>query len=280
MPKNAWLLAVLGLVVAAVPTSADEWSHRYTVSGRPDVQIKTGDGAVRVETGAGTAVEVVVTSEGWTIGEGGVTVIESQTGNRVSVEVREPRGHWTGRHSLRLAVRMPSEADLAVQTGDGPIDVQPVHGKVTLSTGDGPIATQGLTGELRLSTGDGSIKAVGLEGRVHASSGDGSLNVRGRFDALNLSTGDGSIDAAAESGSKVAEPWSLSSGDGGVVLRVPDGLSADVEAHSGDGSVDVGGAGVTITGHISENHVRGKLGAGGPLLRLHTGDGSIRLLKL
>jgi hypothetical protein len=279
MPRSAWLFAVACLVGAAAPSFADEWSHKYAVSGRPDVQLKTGDGAVRVETGAGSEVEVVLTTEGWKIGEGGVTVTESQAGNRVSIEVREPHGHWAGHHRIRLAVRMPREADLAIQTGDGSIDVQPVSGRVSLSTGDGPIAAEGLKGELRLQTGDGSIKAEGLDGRLSASSGDGGLSVRGRFDALELRTGDGHIDAAAERGSKVAGPWSLSSGDGSVVLRVPDDLSADVEANSGDGSINLGAA-VTVSGTVSTNHVRGKLGAGGAPLRLHTGDGSIRLEKL
>lgn len=149
----------------------------------------------------------------------------------------------------------------------------------TLSTGDGAITAQGLKGDLRLHTGDGSIKAEGLDGRLQGDTGDGSMTVRGRFDALDLRTGDGHIDAAAERGSKVAQPWSLSSGDGGVVLRVGDDLSADVEARSGDGHVELG-APVTVTGSVERNHVRGKLGAGGAPLRLHTGDGSIRLERL
>jgi hypothetical protein len=273
------LLFAAACLVAAAPAFSDEWSHRYTVAGRPDVQLKTGDGSVRVETGTGQDVEVVLTTEGWTIGEGGVTVTESQTGNRVSVAVREPHGSWSGRRTIRLVVRMPREADLAVQTGDGPIDAQPVAGKVSLTTGDGSITAQGLKGEIRLQTGDGSIKADGLDGRLQASTGDGSMNLRGRFDGLELTTGDGHIEAAAEAGSKVAQPWSLSSGDGSVVLRVPADLSADVEAHSGDGHIELGAA-VAVTGAVSTHDVRGKLGAGGAPLRLHTGDGSIRLQKL
>jgi hypothetical protein len=263
----------------AAPAFSDEWSRRYTVAGRPDVQLKTGDGSVRVETGTAKDVEVVVTTEGWKIGEGGVTVTESQAGDRVSVAVREPQGHWSGRHAIRLVVRMPREADLAVQTGDGPIDAQPVSGKVSLTTGDGPITAQGLRGEIRLQTGDGPIKAAGLDGRLKASTGDGSMELRGRFDGLELSSGDGHIDAAAEAGSKVAQPWSISTGDGGVVLKVSDDLSADVEAHSGDGSIELGAA-VAVTGTVNGHNVRGKLGAGGAPLRLHTGDGSIRLQKL
>jgi hypothetical protein len=276
MSRNALLVAVTCVLGAAAPAVAEEWSHQYAVKGRPEVRLKTDDGSVRVETGTGSEVAAVVTTEGWRIGSGEVTVTESQTGDRVSIEVHVPRGHWFGRHSVRLVVRMPREADLDVQTGDGGVDVQPVSGKVSLSTGDGHVTAQGLHGDLRLHSGDGSIKAEGLEGRLQADTGDGGMDVRGRFDALDLRTGDGHIAASAERGSKVATPWSLSSGDGGIVLHVPDDLSADVEAHTGDGHIELGAA-VTVSGTVERNNVHGKLGAGGGSLKLHTGDGSIRL---
>ena len=105
------------------------------------------------------------------------------------------------------------------------------------------------------------------------------MNVRGRFDALDLRTGDGGIEAAAEPGSKVEAPWSLRSGDGSITLRLPEGLGAELDAHTGDGGIVLDKP-VTVTGTISENTVRGKLGPGGLPLRIHTGDGSIRLLGL
>ena len=101
------------------------------------------------------------------------------------------------------------------------------------------------------------------------------MDVRGRFDVLELRTGDGGIEAAAEPGSRVEAAWSLSSGDGGITLRLPEGLGADVDAHTGDGGIVLDKP-VTVTGTISQNAVRGTLGAGGLPLRIHTGDGSIR----
>ena len=280
MPKCAWRAAVACVLGVAVTASADEWSHRYTLKGRAELLLRSDDGSVRVETGDRTDVEAVVTTVGWRIGNGEVTVTDSQTGDRVSIEVRVPR-HWhmTGHRKVELLVRIPREADLDVQTGDGSVDVGALSGKIAVSTGDGPVRVEGLRGEIRLHTGDGPIKASGLEGRLRADTGDGSMDVRGRFDALDLRTGDGQIEAAVERGSKVGEAWSLRSGDGGIVLRVPDDLSADVEAHTGDGHIDLG-APVTVSGGVSQSDVRGKLGAGGAPLRLQTGDGSIRLQRL
>ncbi len=270
------------LVLAAASAGADDWSRQYTVKGRPELRLATDDGSIRVEVGTGSQIEASVTTEGWKIAPGEVTIRESQSGDQIAIEVRLPQRSYSsdyGRRSVKLVVRVPAAADLDLRTGDGSVDVEPVTGRVTIATGDGSITVAGLRGEIKLHTGDGSIKATGLEGRLRADTGDGSMNVRGRFDALDLRTGDGSIAAEVEQGSKVAEGWSLSSGDGGITLRLPEDLGAELDAHAGSGDVTVE-APVTVTGTVSESSVRGTLAGGGGRLRVHTGDGSIHLKRL
>jgi hypothetical protein len=270
------------LVVTVSSASADDWSRQYSVKGRPELRLATDDGSVRVEAGEGPQIEAQVTTVGWKIAPGEVTVTESQTGDKVVIEVRLPQRHSffdLGRRSVKLLVRVPREADLDIRTGDGAVNVEPINGRVNISTGDGSITVAGLHGEMRLHTGDGAIRATGLEGRLQADTGDGSMNVRGRFDRLDLHTGDGHIDAEVERGSKVSDGWSLTSGDGGITLRLPEDLGAELDAHAGDGSI-VLDAPVTVTGTISASAVRGKLAGGGGPLRMHTGDGSIRLQRL
>jgi Putative adhesin len=270
------------LLLVASSAAAEDWSRQYTVKGRPELRLTTDDGSVRVEVGTGPQIEALVTTEGWKIGPGEVTITESQAGDRVAIEVRLPQRHSAfdlGRRSVKVVVRVPREADLDVRTGDGGVDVGAIAGRVTVTTGDGGITAAGLRGQIRLQTGDGSIRATGLEGRLQAGTGDGHLNVRGRFDGLDLRTGDGQIDAEVERGSKVAEAWSLSSGDGGITLRLPEDLGADLDARAGDGRI-VLEAPVTVTGTISESAVRGKLAGGGGSIRVHTGDGSIHLQRL
>jgi DUF4097 and DUF4098 domain-containing protein YvlB len=259
-------LAGLALVaLVATPARADEWTHQYPVKGRPDVHVKIDDGSVRIETGAASQVDARVTTKGWRIGPGEVTVTESQTGDRVDLEVRRPKGNGSGmsNRSIEIVLSLPKEADLAV------------------STGDGSISAEGLQGEIRLHTGDGSIRATGLAGRLKADTGDGSVTVRGRFDVLELRTGDGTIDAAAEAGSRVESAWSLHTGDGSITLRLPEGLGADLDAQTGDGSISIDKSiGVSVSGTIREHSVRGPMGPGGPPLKIYSGDGSIRLSGL
>jgi DUF4097 and DUF4098 domain-containing protein YvlB len=280
--RVAWVAGLALAVLVASPARGDEWSHQYPLKGLPQLHVKTDDGSVRIETAAGSEIDARVTTVGWRIAPGEVTITESQAGDRVDIAVRLPKVHngfGTGHRSISVTLRVPKQADLDVHTGDGSIEVQPVSGHLDLSTGDGSITADGLQGGIRLHTGDGSIRATGLAGRLEADTGDGHMNVRGRFDALVLRTGDGGIEAAAEPGSRVEAEWSLSSGDGGITLRLPEGLSADIDAHTGDGGIVLEKP-VTVTGSISKNAVRGKLGDGGLPLRIHTGDGGIRLQGL
>jgi len=280
--RVAWMSGLALVALAASPARGDEWTHQYPLKGRPELHVKTDDGSVRIETGTGSEIDARVTTVGWRVAPGEVTITESQTGDRVEIEVRLPKDHHgfgSGHRAVNVNLRVPKEADLTVHTGDGSIEVQPVSGQIDLSTGDGSITADGLQGGIHLHSGDGSIRATGLAGRLEADTGDGHMDVRGRFDALDLRTGDGGIEATAEAGSRVEAAWSLSSGDGGITLRLPDGLAADIDAHTGDGGIVLDKP-VTVTGTISRNTVRGQLGAGGLPLRIHTGDGSIRLLGL
>lgn len=279
--RGAWLTGVAVAALAAGPARGDEWSHRYPLSGRADLQVKTDDGSVRVETHDAREIAARVTTEGWRIAPDEVTITESQVGDRVQIEVRLPRNRTEGsgkRRSLEVLVTVPKQADIDVRTGDGSVHVQPVSGRLSVSTGDGAIRVEGSQGEIRLHTGDGSIQASGLDGRLKADTGDGRLSVEGRFEALELRTGDGGIEADVAPGSKLATAWSLSSGDGGITLRIPDGFGAELDAQSGDGGVTLDKP-ITVSGTITRSSVRGTLGPGGLPLKIYTGDGSIKLLR-
>jgi hypothetical protein len=217
-----------------------------------------------------------VTTSGWRIAFGEVTIIESQTGDRRDRCAAADNAR--DRAPLVAVLCLPKGGRPEVHTGDGSIDVEPVSGRISLSTGDGSITTDGLKKNIRLHTNDGSIRATNLSGRLKADTK--RLHERpGRFDVLDLRMGDGGIDAAAESGFKVEAAWSLRSGDGSIILRVPDNLNADLDAHTDDGSISLNMP-VTVSKTIRKNAVRNPLGPDSPPLQIYTNDGSIRLTKL
>ena len=269
-------------IVATAPVHAEEWNKTYKVSGRPTLRVTTNDAHVDLYNSDNGQIEARVTTNGWPIGDRGVRITESQNGNDVSLGVRIPSFHWSfgwNSRSVRIELRVPREADFDVETGDGSVTSQAFHGQLRISTGDGNIEVNGLTGQVRLHSGDGHIRGTDFDGTLRADSGDGRIDVRGRFDTLTIESGDGSVTAEAAQGSKIASDWSLRSGDGSVTVRLPDGLNADLDAHTGDGHITLDFP-VTVQGSLSGSTIRGKIGTGGPPLVVHTGDGSIHISKL
>ncbi|MDQ2711277.1 MAG: DUF4097 domain-containing protein [Acidobacteriota bacterium] len=256
-------IQLLVIAFAACPCGtaarADDWSKRWSVSGKPELRISTGDASVTIEVGSANEIEAVVKTRGVSIGEAGVKIDDHQDGNRVELEIRERSSHFSfGMHSVELRVRVPKELTANVHTGDGSIKLS------------------GLHGSLQVNTGDGSVQGDDLDGALDARSGDGSMHVRGRFDSLQIRTSDGSVDVQAASGSQMHSDWRVETGDGSVRLGVPHNLSANVQLKTGDGSIHVD-LPLTVEGTKGEHDVRGKLNGGGPFLDVRTGDGSISL---
>jgi hypothetical protein len=290
------------LLVAALlapKVQAEEVVKSHTVSGRASVHVDTNDGGVRVTTSDSKQVEFRVEYSGYELNKN-LHVESRQDGDKVELTARIT-GHWGfswGHNSrnLHIEVRMPRDADLQVETGDGSVQAESIHGTVNVHTGDGSvkanslagtidlhtndgsIAVDNLKGDIRLRTGDGSIEAHDIDGKVEADSGDGHIRLAGRFDALNIKTGDGSVDTRILPGSKMASSWSIRTGDGSVDIVLPGDFQANIDATTGDGHISLG-IPVTVEGTFSKSAIHGKMNGGGQPLTIHTGDGSIRLSK-
>ena len=281
------LLGISALLAAAA----------FAPAGRAE---ETNDGSVRIITAPGIkTVEFHVDYQGYELNRN-LHIDSRQDGDRVEITARIT-GRWGfsfghNLRKLRIEARMPREADLDVQTGDGSVETQAldgslhvhtgdgavrseaVTGSVDIYTGDGSITLDGAKGDTRLRTGDGHIEARQVDGKVDATSGDGHITIAGRFDVLSIKTGDGSINASAAPGSKVAASWSIHTGDGSVDLTLPADLQADIDASTRDGHISLG-IPVTVEGTFSNSQIHGKMNGGGQAVSVHTGDGSIRLRK-
>lgn len=303
-PKTGVRLGLAGaglllMALCAPGSRAEDVVKSYAVSGRANVRVDTNDGSVHVTAGDNRQVEFRVEYQGYVLGKD-LKIDSHQDGNKVELTARLT-GHWGfswGHNSrnLHIEVRMPREGDLSVETGDGAVQADSIHGTVNVHTGDGSvkanslngtidlhtsdgsITVDSLKGDIRLRTGDGSIEARDLDGKVDADTGDGHIRLIGRFDALGIKTGDGSVDARVLPGSKMASSWTIRTGDGSVDIVLPADFQANIEATTGDGHISLG-VPVTVEGTFSKSEIRGKMNGGGQQLTIHTGDGSIRLSK-
>lgn len=260
--------------------------RRFTVSGSPAVRVATFDGNIRIQSWDKPDVLVEIEKRGPTresINE--IEIKSSQDGDAVVVEALKPSHTFhvgmRSSPSARLIVWLPRRSDVNARSGDGAVDVEHVSGKIEVHTGDGNIRATGTEGELSLYTGDGAVTADEVEGRLLVDTGDGSVNVSGKVSSLRVHTGDGSIVCRALSGTDMADDWEITTGDGSVLIYLPREFGAELDAHTGDGtiqndlSLSAGGE-----GEVNRRTVRGRLGEGGRRLRVRTGDGGIRLRSL
>jgi DUF4097 and DUF4098 domain-containing protein YvlB len=94
----------------------------------------------------------------------------------------------------------------------------------------------------------------GVEGRLHARTSSGSIRASGR------PGGD----------------WDVISSSGSVHLQVDATAGFDLDAHASSGTIRVDQP-VTVTGTVSKRELRGKVGGGGPLVRVSTSSGGITI---
>jgi len=129
-----------------------------------------------------------------------------------------------------------------------------------------------LRGGFSVETGSGSIYAEQTgAGDVKAETGSGSIELRDVHGGLHAETGSGSIKVAGTP----SAPWKLETGSGGIELWTGNApLTLDAETGSGGVQTD---REMTTQGTVNHHHVTGKIGGGGPLVRIETGSGSIRV---
>ncbi len=268
----AALLAAPGcvdIIGAGLNTYVERDEKHFTVSGKPDVALATFDGSIEIRPWDKADVQVVIEKRGRDKDDvSAIEVKAEQHGDRIEISVTQPKRdherfalHFNNR-SAKLIVSVPASSDVAAKSGDGSIDIERVAGRV------------------QLRSGDGSIRGRMLGGDVEANTGDGSIRIDGTLTSVRVRTGDGSVTIHADPGSSPVADWDIVTGDGSVTLEVPDGFGADLDAHTGDGSIHMRDLTLSnVTGNIGKNSLRGRLGGGGRAVRVRTGDGSITVKR-
>jgi hypothetical protein len=125
-------------------------------------------------------------------------------------------------------------------------------------------------------TVNGNLDAHGIQADVKASSVNGNIDVRTTGFA-EANTVNGSITCRLGS-SQLRDDVEFETVNGSITIEMPEGLNADFRASTVNGSIDSDFP-VLVTGKVSRRSLRGRIGDGGPELRLSTVNGSIRIRR-
>ena len=186
----------------------------------------------------------------------------------------EVRGQTSG-GSLRLG---NIEGPVWGRTSGGSIKLEGTQGDADVKTSGGRITIGSVAGAVEAKTSGGSISIDKATGGVNAKTSGGSITVEEVMGGINAKTSGGSIKAYI---SRQPEgDCSLETSGGSVTAYLVEDIGIDVEARTSGGSVSTDVPITTVVqGKVRKNRLQGAINGGGPLLKLRTSGGSIRLRK-
>ena len=268
-------VALLGAASASAYATDATFERTLAVSGTVDLTVNTGSGTIHLTRGPAGSIHVFGRIRpSWGADEDRVRELAAhppiqQTGNIVHVGLQ----HENLRNiSIDYEIQAPENVQLDAATGSGEIMDDGVGQNAKLSTGSGNIHATAIKSSFSVETGSGSIFAdQNGAGDVKAETGSGSIELHHIKGALKAETGSGSIKT---DGTPIAA-WKLQTGSGSVEIWT-NNTSFTLDAETGSGNVHSDREMMT-QGADGHHHLSGKVGGGGPMVRIETGSGSIRI---
>jgi DUF4097 and DUF4098 domain-containing protein YvlB len=288
------LVLTAGSARAQNPVDAPTFDWAGAVPDGGTLRLADVDGNIRVT--ATTGSQARVHGERTRIRSGARALVFEvvQSGSDVTICARYPdgecdgsgaHGHMENNYSespqADLTVELPPGVKLEAKTGDGRVDVKDAGGDVVAKSGDGAISVIGAAGAVDAKSGDGDLVLEGVKGSVTAHTGDGNIRVTAGSAPVKLSSGDGSIEVHIAAGG-AGQSVTAHTGDGSVTVYLPASYAGEIEASTGDGTLESEFPLTVSGGHMDYHHLRGTVGnasANAATVSVSTGDGNVQLKK-
>jgi len=307
MPQSirlAMASVALGLLLrcplVAAASIDGSFERTYSVTGPVDLEVQNHSGDISVRGGPPGSVTVrgkIHAGERWLRGDhrADVDSIEKdppirQSGNSIRIDYLSIRDI-----SVDYEITAPPDTSLRLNDGSGNQELEGLRGTIDLETGSGDVRLRDIVSS-RVSLHDGSGDIVAQvagpltaeagsgrvrleekgEGDVRIRTGSGDVAVRGAKGALWVESGSGDTEISGTN----TGTWEVRAGAGNVDLTLPADAAFDLDATTGSGSIVTDRAiSMTVQGDLrkSQHTIRGKVAGGGPLLKVHTGSGDIRI---
>ena len=300
---TASTLLLVSLLAMQAQAADGSFEQRLTLSEPVVLDVNTGSGSIQVRSGPGGEATIygeIRVGRGflWRI-PGNADEIIQQVQDNPPIKLTNGRlrvGDFDDRSigrkvSISYEIVVPEGTEVNADSGSGSITISDIAAPVSAEAGSGSVQLDNIGGNANAETGSGSIRADGVAGGFRGSSGSGGIYLLQTAPGdVVISTGSGgselkgiagSLRARAGSGGikidgRMDGDWRIDTGSGTVRVALPDDAAFDLQAESSSGGIDVDHP-LTAEGRISRKEVRGKVRGGGPLLRIDTGSGGIRI---
>ncbi|HMF02665.1 MAG TPA: DUF4097 family beta strand repeat-containing protein [Terriglobia bacterium] len=132
--------------------------------------------------------------------------------------------------------------------------------------------------DLTMGSHNGGITISDIRGRIDFQSHNGGVRLARVAGDVKGETHNGEINAELNGNTWEGRQLELSTHNGGVTLLLPASYSASLETESNRGRLDSDFP-VTVRGRLDEKNLNFNIGSGGPLIKVSTHNGGIRLRK-
>ncbi len=256
--------------------SSMSFDRALSISGEAQLFVSTGSGNIHLTRGSGNEVhihgKIHVSHNG---SEEQARQIAAnppieQSGNVIRVGQQHEQ-HWRG-ISIDYQIEAPAGTLLAATSGSGDIVDEGVGQNAKLETGSGDIRATGLQDAFEVKTGSGNITADQTgRGDVKAETGSGDIEIKDIHGSFRGETGSGDIKATGTP----SAAWTIETGSGNIEMWSGN-APLTLDASTGSGSVTTDHE-MLVKGSLDHHHITGNLNGGGPLVRVKTGSGDIRV---
>ena len=202
-----------------------------------------------------------------------IRVVFTETPEGLEVEVETPR-KWNRRGGANLCVRVPREIMLAVSAANGRIHVEGIRGKVKARSTNGAALVADVVGDVFVATSNAKVTCSCIRGKLLAKSSNGKIEIDEHSGSIDASTSNGLIRACLDEVGK--EGIQLATSNGRIVLDLPEETDAEVDIRVDNGVIRNDRT-LQKTTRETGGRVLGRLGHGGPVIKLRTSNGSISL---
>lgn len=181
------------------------------------------------------------------------------------------------RKPLRVDLRIeaPAQTDIDAKIVSGEIHARGFSGALRLASVSGSLRLAELSGMLDLDSVSGKIKGENLSGQGHISVISGRLELTGcAFTSLKSST----VSGTAKVQTRIAEgPYKLSAVSGSLTLVIPKDTHCEASASAVSGNfytdLDISQS------QVGKRNWKVRIGQGGPLVKMSTVSGKMRLVS-